>query len=430
MRYNSPMTPLKIAMISYHTSPLASLEGKETGGMNVYVLELSRALAKKGHLVDMYTRRQSLHQAEVIQVAPRLRVIHLTAGLERHLPKKQLINYIPEFTQNYLKFIRSEKITYDLFHAYYYLSGLIALRILEETHISLPLIMSFHTLALMKNLVARNPDEKAGSLRIAAEQQLTREADRIISPSESDRRYLEYLYDTPLEKIAVIPPGVDTAIFKPIAKDTARRRIGASLKHKIITFVGRIEPLKGIDVLMYAMTILLKRRPEMVACLWIVGGDVSQPQMLWSRQLKHLEKLRQTLGISTIVKFVGQRPQVELPDYYNAADIVVMPSHYESFGMAALEAMACGVPVITTNVSGVAGLMDEGSQSLITTVNHPLLLATQMEKLLTDTKFHQHISQQLLAQADKWDWEYVAVRIEKLYRNEIELHQVKRFNQA
>ena len=183
---------------------------------------------------------------------------------------------------------------------------------------------------------------------------------------------MEYLYDVPKEKISVVSPGVDTALFHPMKRTDARVHIQANPNHKIVLFVGRIEPLKGIDTLIYAIKILKQQYPKETICLWIVGGD--------SSKTTGLTRLQKTLGLHSSIRFVGRQKQTELPQYYNAADVVVMPSHYESFGMSALEALACGVPVIATNVAGVSAYT-----SLVTSVNNPLLLASQIQKVLTHT---------------------------------------------
>lgn len=401
-----------MAMISFHTCPLASQEGKETGGLNVYVLELSKELAKNGFRVDIFTRSQDQKQPKIVSLSPNLRVIHLLAGPERYVPKKQLLDYIPEFVKNYHAFAKEQNTNYDLLHCHYYLSGVAGLKIIKRHN--LPLVMTFHTLALMKNLVARDELEKEEKERVDAEFLLTKKAQKIIAPSESDKNYLQYLYNVLPEKITVVAPGVDTNIFKPIDKDKAKRFIGADPKHKIVLFVGRLEPLKGIDVLLYAIKILLVKK-RLPLCLWIVGGDAAQKYQSRSRELGKLENLRKLLHLTTVVKFLGQRPQSRLPYYYNSSEVVVIPSHYESFGIVALEAMACGVPVITTNVSGVAGLIDEKHQSLITSVNNPLLLAMQIEFLLTNEKSHKKISAEILKNIKDLAWKNTAKGVEAVY---------------
>jgi len=401
----------RIAMISYHTCPLASEEGKETGGMNIYVLHTAKALAAIGYSVDIFTRAQDATQPKIVQLSETLRVIHVTAGPERYmLPdsdenKRALLTYLPDFVTNIQAFQKEHAVMYDVLDCHYYLSGLAGLALQKDTP-NLPLIMTFHTLALMKNLIARNGLSFEEKERITAELQLVQSAQAIISPSENEKRYLQYLYNAPLEKIHVIAPGVDTSLFRPLDKSKARETIGVSPDHKMILFVGRIEPVKGIDVLLYAMKILLQQHPTLRVCLWIVGGDIAQPQALWSSELQKLDQLRELLALTTTVKFVGQQPQHMLPFYYNASDLMVTPSHYESFGMTALEAIACDIPVITTNVTGISGLIDDRCKEFITTANNPLLLAEQMAEVLLRPQ-----GKKVLQNIADFDWHQVGARI-------------------
>ena len=184
--------------------------------------------------------------------------------------------------------------------------------------------------------------------------------------------------------------------------------------------MGRIEPLKGLDMLMYALKVLKTKNPKLDVYLWIVGGDISQKPQLWSRQLILLKNLMHLLHISMMVKFIGQQSQTILPYYYSAAEMVIMPSHYESFGIVTLEAMACGVPVITTNVAGVSNLIDVKHTSLITTVNNPLLLASQIKYLLTNDKKHIQMSEDLYKKAQEFKWEIIGEKIIKIYENAIQ----------
>ncbi len=400
----------RIGILSFHTCPLASEEGKETGGMNVYILELGRELAGLGHQVDVFTRSQAPDNKPVIEVAPGFRVIHLKAGPQEPVHKKLLIPYIDEFVHAFHEFQTSQVRPYDVIHAHYYLSGLIAMKI------GLPFIMSFHTLALMKNLVARDETEKEDEIRIDAEMLLGENAKKVVANSESDVRYLQYLYGIPEDRLTVIPPGVNTALFRPIPMAQAREKLAVGADDKLIVFVGRIEPLKGIDMLLYATKIVATRNPTLKLCVCIVGGDISQPQISWSKTLQSLNTIRHTLHLSASVTFVGQQSQEVLPYYYNSADIVVMPSHYESFGMAALEAMSCGVPVMTTNAAGISSFIDEKHSALITSVNNPLLLANQIEYLLKTPEKRDQLGRDVRENVMDLTWNRVAKTMSKLYQ--------------
>jgi D-inositol-3-phosphate glycosyltransferase len=405
----------RIAVISYHTCPLSDSEGKETGGMNVYVMESCKRLAEKGYGVDVYTRSQDKNSPKIVDVSDNLRVIHIAAGEEKNVEKKKLITHISEFTKNLLDFIDKNKITYDLIYSHYYLSGIIGLQIKKQYN--LPLFVTFHTLALMKNLVARDESEREGLVRIKYELLLVKKADKIIATSESDREYLITLYNCPKNRVFVVTPGVDLKVFNPKDKNISKEMIGADKDHKLILFVGRIEPLKGIDVLLYAMKILLKNNPEIRLCLWVLGGDLTGENKNWSKELKRLNELKELLNISTAVTFVGRKKQNELSDYYNASEIVILPSQYESFGIAALEAMACGIPVITTDTTGVAGILDKQHSSLITSANNPLLLADKIKNLLTNEKEYEKLSHEVIKKVSDLTWEDIVKKLIKIIEN-------------
>src|SRR6266568_5523430 len=400
------MNTKRLAVISYHTCPLSDETDAEIGGMNIYVLELSKSLSKKGYYLDVFTRSQNENSPRVVQVNERLRVIHMPAGPEEPLSKKEIEQYIPEFLEHFYAFVQKEQLVYQIVSCHYYLSGIIGEDIKKK--IGIPLVMTFHTLGLMKNLVARSDDERESKERIETELHLVQESDQVIATGKTDAQYIQYLYDGDPEKIVVLTPGVDLNLFKPMDKVAAKRKIGAQIDEKLILFVGRIEPLKGIDVLLYALKILLTARPSLRVCVWIVGGDISQDADEWPKELKKLSELREVLGIRTSVKFVGRKTQNELPTYYNAADLMVMPSHYESFGITAVEAMACGVPVITTDVTGVSKLIDEKHSILITSANNPIGLAQRIKMLLCDEKEYEKLSHSVAQNVRDLSWDNAA----------------------
>ncbi|MGH7246385.1 MAG: glycosyltransferase [Candidatus Levyibacteriota bacterium] len=405
----------RIAIISYHSCPLSAYEGKETGGMNTYVLSLAKELSQRGFLIDIFTRNQDEKKEKIVVLSPTLRVVHLDAGPKENIAKKHLIAYIDEFVASFKAFVKQEKINYEILDCHYYLSGLIGLKIKKELF-PIPIVMTFHTLSLMKNLVARTEAEMENASRIEAEFMLAASSDMIISPTQNEGEYLEYLYNCPKEKITIIPPGIDTSLFKPIDKIEAKKTVGADKNHKLILFVGRIEPLKGIDTLLYAMKILAQRKKECTFCLWIVGGEISQVPTLASAEISYLESLKNLLGLSNIVQFIGRKLPEELPYFYNAADVVVMPSHYESFGIAVLEAMACGTPVITTNVSGVSTLIDDKHLKLVASASNPLQLASQMELLLVNDTVSRQFGRDIAKKVQDLTWSHVTEKVIRAYK--------------
>ena len=226
------------------------------------------------------------------------------------------------------------------------------------------------------------------------------DANKVIATSRSDAGYIASLHGYSKKRVFVLTPGVNLELFKPMNRENVRRMLGIDNKCRMILFVGRIEPLKGIDVLLYALKILMDKNPKINICLYIVG-----------RQSKESGRLRQVLkllNISKNVNFAGKKNQSELPFYYNASEIAILPSQYESFGIAALEAMACGVPVITTDVTGIATLFDESHHPLVTSAGNPVLLAKKIEHLLDNKKEYQRLSTEVLKKAKSLSWEQVA----------------------
>jgi len=381
----------KVAMISVHECPLASSEGKERGGINVYAFELSKALTKIGWQVDMYTRMQDTIHPTIVQVNNRARVIHIPAGPRTTIPKQHVIDHLPEFKKNMNAFIKNENVSYDLTHAHYYYSGVVSTK---------PFVMTFHTLGMLRT--------GNFSHRIAIEKELVKNANAIIATSENDATYLKGLYNANPSHIKTILPGVDTMLFRNIQKEKAKRIIGADPNHRIILSVGRIDPVKGFDVLLYALKLLAIRN----VCLWIVGGDVEENRRAWNAEQTKLEKLRQTLDLETTVKFIPAQPQEKLPAYYNAAEVLVMPSHYESFGMVALEALACGTPVITTDVTGISPLVKTFPKGHIVSANNPILLSQKLAYVLSHP-----LQENFRHDMSAFDWHETAKKVAKVYNS-------------
>lgn len=387
----------RVAIISYHTCPLSDEKDAEIGGMNTYILELSKALTKRGYTTDIYTREASKSGPKIISIMGSLRVIHLPA------------DSITEFFQHLKIFWGKEKLSYSLISAHYYLSGLIGWELKKKYDI--PLFVTFHTLGLMKNLVARSEGERETMGRIKSELLLIKEADKIIATSDSDQSYIRTLYNCPAEKISILTPGVNHKLFRPISKAAAKKFIKADPNHKLILYVGRIEPLKGLDVLLYAIKILIQKNPKIPLCLWIVGGNGA------SKELKRLEGVRKLLNIKTYVSFVGQKRAEELPFYYNASEVVLLPSSYESFGITALEAMACAVPVITTDVTGISLLLDKQHSSLLISAGNPIGLSKKIENLLTNKKEYERLRKAVFRKVSDLSWDQVAKNFGQIFDN-------------
>ena len=347
---------MRIAVLSYHTCPLATLGGKDAGGMNVYVRDLALYLGREGIELDVFTRSQDEHVPHVLHdLGYGNRVAHIPAGPEYPLPKKQLAEYILDFAEKILEFSNAKNLKYDLIHSHYWMSGLAAENLSATWNV--PVIQMFHTLGKLKQAVAQNSEEAEGDYRIAGESRVIEISDRIVASTSTEKDQLETLYNAPAHKIEIIPPGVDLSHFYPIPPDEAKEFIGVPLDKKMLLFVGRIEPLKGIKTLLRAIGILRANgQTEDNLCLAVIGGELADKNGQETEEVKLLMKLRDEYGLQDMVTFLGKRSQDSLPYYYSAAEMVIMPSHYESFGMVALESMACGTPVIASLVGGLIHL--------------------------------------------------------------------------
>jgi D-inositol-3-phosphate glycosyltransferase len=410
--------PMNIAMLSYHTCPLAILGGKNTGGMNVYVRELTRFLGREGVRVDVFTRSQDEHVPSVSHDLGYFnRVVHIPAGPEVFLPNAHIWQYTDEFAQQVIDFSKKKGITYDLIHAHYWMSGM-AGAILRNAW-EVPMLQMFHTLGLMKQQIARTPEEHEGDYRIDGERKVMAAADRIVAATEAERTQLETLYGVNPLKVTIIPPGVDTHHFYPIPKDEAKEAIGISASDRMALFVGRIEPLKGLDTLIRAMAIVRKtcksfRCPHYLV---IIGGDPSEDREQMSAEMARLQNLCQALGLDEMILFLGKRGQMTLPYYYAAAEVVVMPSHYESFGMVALEAMACGTPVIASRVGGLAHLIQDGETGYFVPAQDPAILAEKLRLLFIDNELREQLGSQAAAYARDFGWELITSQMAKVYQD-------------
>jgi D-inositol-3-phosphate glycosyltransferase len=406
---------VNIAMLSYHTCPLATLGGKDTGGMNVYVRDLTKELGRLGVHVDVFTRSQDEHVPHVLHdLGFGNRVVHIPAGPEIPISKNELAEYVPQFVDGIRQFANEKGIKYDLIHSHYWMSGLAA-EVLSDTWGNLPIMQMFHTLGEMKNRVARNDEEREGKYRLDGERKVIDRVDRIIAATPAEQAQLEWLYKVDPRKVKVIPPGVDTSHFYPIPADEARQFIGLALDDHMILFVGRIEPLKGVATLIQAVSCLALKNLKEPVHLAVIGGDPEAVNTEMSDEMVRLQKLCDELTVGKMVVFLGKRGQDTLPYYYSAAEVVVMPSHYESFGMVALEAMACGTPVIASQVGGLAFLVQDGVTGFTIPAEDHNALCEKLTVLLGEDSLRQQMGKNSVEYAQKYDWGIIARQIIDVY---------------
>ncbi len=408
---------LRIAMLSYHTCPLAILGGKDTGGMNVYVRDLTRELGRMGIHVDVFTRSQDEHVPHVVhELGYGNRVVHVPAGPEVPVAKRELADYIPEFVEGIKAFAADKGIQYDLIHSHYWMSGLAA-ESLSDAWGGTPIVHMFHTLGEMKNRVARSDEERESPERIAAEKRVLERADRIVVATLAEQTQLRFLYKAVERKLKIIPPGVDLGHFYPIPADEARLFIGLKAEDRMVLFVGRIEPLKGVDTLIRAMACLRHTGFDYPVRLAIIGGDPEADPQQMSAEMLRLQKLCDELNLGQNVVFMGKRGQDTLQYYYSAAEVLVMPSHYESFGMVALEAMACGTPVIASDVGGLSFLVQDGQTGFTVPDDEPEALCDKLAALLGDPRLRASMGRCAAEYAQGYSWDKIAGQIVEVYKS-------------
>ena len=398
-------------MLSVHSCPLGQLGGKDTGGMNVYVRELAQALGQQGHWVDIYTRAHDVRDEQIYYPSQNVRLIHIKAGGVKDMGKLVQYSHLPDFASNLEDFRASHKLEYDLVHSHYWLSGQVGQWLADLWHV--PNVVMFHTLGLVKNRLAVGENET--ELRLETERELVRNCRRIIAATEKEKGDLVAYYQASPETISVIPCGVNLELFKPSAKDGARQRLGLN-GSKVILFVGRVEPLKGIDRLLEAIS-HLKKQPGLK--LVIIGGDDSS-----QFELAKLRALSRDLGIKNSVSFLGSVPQKRLPLFYSAADICVVPSYYETFCLVILESLACGTPVVATNVGAAASLIQQGETGYLVVDNTPYNLAQGIERLLSIKKNGADYASSIRKSVLGFDWSNIAQALIEEYTLVLTSHLV------
>lgn len=392
---------LSIAMLSVHTSPL-DRPGytKDAGGMNVYIRELARELGQRHVSVDIFTRFTNEQTPRVVQLSPHVRVIHVKAGPVAPVHKNALYDYLPAFVQHVDQFRRAEGETYDLLHSHYWLSGVAAMQLAAQWDI--PHITMFHTLARLKQLA--HPDEPEPPLRLHMEQRIIQRADGIITATTEERAQLMRLCGALPSQLHVIPCGVDLRLFTPRDKRQARASLGLDLDRPVLLFAGRLDPFKGADVLLRAAA-MMEEDAEIV----LIGGSLQQ-----DHDLEQLRQLAADLQIDQRVRFLGAQPQEIMPTMYSAADVTVVPSYHESFGLVAVESLACGTPVVATRAGGLATIVRHDETGYLVP-RCPGFFAERLDALLRDRDTLRHMSEAARPSVLQYNWANVAAQVHDVY---------------
>lgn len=401
-----------VAMLSIHTSPLAMPgQTKDAGGMNVYMRKLADELGKRNIPVDIYTRWTDEYTPRVVQCSPNVRVIHIQAGPLAPIHKNDLYRYVPAFAQHIEDFRRENALSYDILHSHYWLSGVAAMELARRWDV--PHVTMFHTLGRLKQLA--HPDEPEPRLRLEMEQHLIQQTDGIIATTYDERTQIIRSCGATANAVHVVPCGVDLSLFKPVAPGTsgismaqsqqqARKKLGLKPQQPMLLFVGRLDPFKGPDVLLQAAAMMQEE-----AQIVIVGGDLAGDS-----ELESLRKLAEQLHISQRVHFLGARPQHQLPLLYRAADVTVVPSYHESFGLVAVESLACGTPVVATRAGGLMTIIRQGETGYLVP-RCPGFFAERLDALLQNPALLEQMRMAARPSVLRYSWKSVASHVQDVY---------------
>jgi D-inositol-3-phosphate glycosyltransferase len=392
----------RVAMLSVHTSPLAQPGAGDGGGMNVYVRSLASNLARAGVRCDVLTRAEHAEQQPVVQVEHGFRVVHLPAGPAAPVPRHDLVRIVEPFADATAAFVSGEDEPYDVLHANYWLSGAVGHRVKHE--LDLPLVATFHTLDRVK-AEAGVDDDPATRARVEGE--IVNCADLMIAATDEERDQLVTLYGAERDRVEVVPPGVDHGVFVPGDQDAARRALGLDPAARVLLFVGRIQPLKGADL---AIRCLADLDPDVT--LLVVGGPSGFDG---EAELRRLHALADELGVRDRVRFVPPQPHDRVTVYYQAADVCLVPSRTESFGLVALEAAACGTPVVAADVGGLRSVVDDGHTGFLVEGRRGLDYSAPVDLLLSDRDLARAMGASALARSSRYLWSMAAARLRRLY---------------
>jgi phosphoheptose isomerase len=418
---------MKVALISEHASPLGMLGGVDSGGQNVYVGQLARQLAARGNDVDIFTRRDSARLPELVEWLDGVRIVHVPAGPAEYVRKEELLPYMDQFTREMLRFTRRQRMTYDVIHANFWMSGLVAAEIRRKAGI--PFVVTFHALGRVRRMHQREADDFPDE-RFSIEDRIVNEADFIIAECPQDEEDLVRLYNADPARIRMIPCGYDPAELSPLTKPLARLVLGFDPDERIILHVGRMVPRKGVDNVIRGFA-LFGRSLDSTSRLVIVGGDRDDPDERISSEVRRLEAIAEDAGMSEQVVFAGTRGRDALKYFYSAADLFITTPWYEPFGITPVEAMACGTPVIGANVGGIKFTVRDGETGYLVPPNDPEALAECIADLYKNPKLMRLFRRQAIRRAaDLFTWDRVAGAVAELYEAVVSTAQPETYEQV
>jgi D-inositol-3-phosphate glycosyltransferase len=392
----------RIATLMVHTSPLDQPGIGDAGGMNIYVLESAQRMAAMGVSVDIFTRRTDAAQADIVEISPGVRVRQFDCG-HGTLTKEQLPIHISGLSQEFSRIMRTEN--YDVIHSHYWLSGKVAMPAAKE--LGIPLVHTMHTMARVKNLNLAEGETPEPMIRVQGETQVVAAANALIANTDAEGASLVSLYDACPDTVHVVSPGVDLFTFTPgESRSVARDQIGQPQDALVVSFVGRIQPHKGPEVLIRATSELVKHTPLLRHKLIvnIVGGASGAN----TEEVDRLKELTTWLAIDDVVRFTPPVPREELPQWYRAADLVIVPSYSESFGLVALEAQACGTPVVATAVGGLRTAVADGISGVLVDGHDPKAWSSVISRLLQEPQRRVLLSMGAIEHASHFGWDVTA----------------------
>lgn len=378
--------------------------------MNVYIRELSCHTARLGLPVDVFTRRTDPNAPETVSICPGVNLVNITAGPAAPLDKNQLFDLLPDFAEEMALYSLRQGVRYDVVHAHYWLSGWVGH--LLKRYWDTPFVQMFHTTAHMKNAVSPLAQHET-ALRGQIEARLTGLADSLIAANPDERADLIWRQRTPSSKICTIPPGVDTELFTPLDRATCRTILGLPIDESIILFVGRVDPIKGIDTLLCAAAAL--EATETAATVLFVGGELDASGKPIG-PLMDVVADAERLGVAHRFRFVGSQPQERLPLFYGASDLVVVPSRYESFGLVAVEAMACGRPTVVSRAGGLTFTVEDGITGYLAPVGDSGQFAAQIARIIRNPHLRDTLGQNAHESAQRFAWTSVAEAVHHVYQ--------------
>ena len=391
----------RVALLAYHACPLAAPGQGKAGGMNVHVRELARAIAAQGVAVDIFTRRHDQPESDAPAIAENVNVVHLPAG-PPDAPLSRQFDHLDEFVAGMLAHRRREEAEYRAVHSHYWLSGWAGRSFAAA--IRAPHVVTFHTLSRVK--MQSRSGEQEPPVRQESETRIIADADCVIAFSAHERDAMVRLYDGDPARIRLVPCGVDLTRFRPMGRAASRSELGLN-GHKVLLYVGRIEALKGVDLLIHTAAQL----PDNDVQVLVVGADADG-----SGEMSRLKRMAADLNVGDAIEFVGRVPQELLAWYYSAADVCVVPSFYESFGLAALESMACGTPVVASRVGGLSTVVQHGRTGYLKSWRCPEAFANSLEMILVNDDLRDSMGRAARRRAESLGWGAVAGGLLDIYR--------------